>query len=151
MFKKKFDRLNGEIRHCKMCDKDFHTMKPTWHCMPCTSKKIYESAVKKHGEGVIPTGKYAGQPKKKPYPFSTKRGKVEQLGRFRDIRRALNKCETKEQRREHYAKQLEEIKTNGIWEWIWDRRDDETAKKSGTKSKTFIDKHYPDLRGYYEE
>lgn len=151
MFKKKFDRVNGEKRQCKQCNVEFHTMKPITYCNKCLSKRIYESAKKKYGEGIIPTGKFAGLPKKKPYPFSTRRGKVEHLARFTKIRKELSKCQTKEERREFYNKQLEETKTNGVWEWIFDRRNDEVIKETRNKSKSFTEKDFPDTRGHYED
>jgi hypothetical protein len=146
---KRFDKVNGEIRKCNVCDTDFHTHKPVYQCRKCVARKIYDNAREKYGEGIIPTGKFAGMPHKKPYPFDTR--SFENRKRFDRIKRELNQCKTKEERRQHYAKQLEEIMHNGVWEWILDRRDDETVKKRKAKSKTMTQTDYPDTRNYYEE
>ena len=51
----------------------------------------------------------------------------------------------------HYDKQLKEIHDNGIWKWIWDRRDGETITGRTIKSKEQITNDFPDTRGHYEE
>jgi hypothetical protein len=45
---------------------------------------------------------------------------------------------------------LKEIHDNGIWEWIWDRRDDASKKENNQKTRNMINKELPDTRGYYE-
>ena len=42
--KKKFDKVNGEDRECKVCKQRFHTMKPRWVCMKCVAKQTFETA-----------------------------------------------------------------------------------------------------------
>jgi hypothetical protein len=149
MFNKKpFNKEVGETRKCNLCGKDFHTFKPVFQCRPCIANKVYENAKEKYGEGIIPTGKYAGLPFKKRYPFDTV--SFENRNRFQRIRKELNECNTKEERRQHYAKQLEEIEKNGVLEWILDRRDRETSKERKSKSKNRTQIDYPDLRGYHE-
>ena len=149
LWKVKFNHKDGETRKCKVCEENFHTMKPIWRCRTCTSKYIFERQKEKYGEGMIIAGKFAGRPLKKPYPFNTRT--FENRKRFDRIKRELNECKTKEERRAHYAKQLDEIMHNGIWEWILDRRDDETSKQTKSKSKNRTTTDYPDLRGWYEE
>lgn len=149
MFKKPFNKEVGETRKCNLCGEDFHTFKPVFQCRPCVAKKVYNNAIEKYGEGIIPTGKFAGLPHKKKYPFDTR--SFQNRDRFQRIRRELNECKTKEERRQHYQKQLDEIMHNGVWEWILDRRDDETARKTTGKSKTMTQTDYPDTRNYYEE
>ncbi len=149
MFKKPFNKEVGETRKCNICGKDFHTFKPVLQCRPCISNKVYEKAKEKYGEGVIPTGKFAGLPFKKKYPFDT--SSFENRKRFERIKRELNQCKTKEERLAHFKKQLEEIMHNGVYEWILDRRDEETTKKTKSKSKTRTQIDYPDLRGHYED
>lgn len=148
MYKKQFNRTIGETRQCKTCSNEFHTNRPIWYCNRCVTERSKISQKQRAGEGNVKTGKFAGMAPKKPYPFDTRSNKA--LSRFRRIKRELNKCNTKEERRLHYAKQLKEIEENGILEWIMDRRDDETAKerKAKSKSRTRID--YPNTRGHYE-
>jgi hypothetical protein len=148
MFKKPFNRQIGETRLCKDCGATFHTMKPHWSCKDCLNKKSKESQRKRAGCGKLTTGRFAGMEPKKPYPFSTKNDEASK--RFRQIRKGLNNCWTKEERRTFYAERLEEITHNGILQWIMDRRDDETAKKRKQKSVNRTKKEYPDLRGHYE-
>jgi len=148
MFKKPFNRKEGETRKCNLCGIEFHTHKPVFQCRPCVAKKVYENAKEKYGEGIIPTGKYAGMPFKKKYPFDT--SSFENRNRFNRIKRELNECKTKEERRAHYQKQLDEIMHNGVWEWILDRRDEETSKERKSKSKNKTQIEFPDLRGYHE-
>jgi hypothetical protein len=51
----------------------------------------------------------------------------------------------------HYEKQLQEIKDNGIWQWIFDRRDEASKRENNVKSREMTRKEYPDTRGHYEE
>jgi hypothetical protein len=151
MFKKPFNKVTGEIRECKICKEQFHTHKPVWRCKPCIGKANFESAKKKYGEkGLVPTGKWAGMEPKKPYPFNT--ATQEANRRFNSIRTKLsnawkqyNKTGDKSVIIAHYDKQLEEIKDNGIMEWILDRRSDD-AKKDQSKSKTRTHIEYPNTR-----
>jgi hypothetical protein len=154
MFKKPFNKVVGETRRCKVCDKDFHTFKPIWRCTNCTSKYIYESAKEKYGD-LTPTGKWRGLPPKKPYPFDNRTTAAS--NRFCTIRTALsnawkeyNKTGDKSVIIQHYDKQLKEIEENGIMEWILDRRCDASKKDTQVKSKNMIKTDYPDTRGYYE-
>jgi len=152
----KFDHKNGEVRRCKVCDKDFHTDRPVWRCRPCTSKYIHEKAKEKYGD-MPATGKWAGMPPKKPYPFDNRTS--EASNRFCTIRTALskawkeyNKTGDKSVVIAHYDKQLKEIEENGIMLWILDRRgnDDLPHGKQKEKSKKMISNDYPDTRGYHE-
>ena len=156
MFKKPFNKVTGETRRCKVCDKDFHTDRPVWRCKPCTSKYIHKMAKEKYGD-LPATGKWRGLPPKKPYPFSNITS--ESSNRFCSIRTALsnawkeyNKTGDKSVVIAHYNKQLKEIEENGIMEWILDRRgnNDLPNGKTKEKSKRMISNEYPDTRGYYE-
>jgi hypothetical protein len=51
----------------------------------------------------------------------------------------------------HYNKQIKEIKENGIMQWIFDRRDEETLKANKPKSRNMTKIDYPDTRGHYED
>jgi hypothetical protein len=152
LWKVKFDHKNGETRKCKLCDKDFHTKKPIWRCKQCTAKVNFEYAKNKHGEGVMPTGKWAGMPVKKPYPFSNVTSDAN--NRFARIRKDLRKAWAggRESLTKHYSKQLEEIRGNGIMEWILDRRgnDDMPGNEVKSKSKKKTNIEFPDTRGHYE-
>ena len=145
MFKKPFNRKIGEQRQCKECDTTFHTFKPVYTCQPCQNKK----------QKVIEQRKRAKYKKKPKYPFDTK---TNQAGnRFCRIHRELviawkeyKKTGNRQSLTQHYDKQLEEIKGNGVMEWILDRRDAETNKGKTIKSRNHIIKDYPNHHDYYE-
>ena len=157
MFKKPFNRTIGEQRECKLCGESFHTLKPSWRCKKCVAKVNFDDAKKKYGDtGLIPTGKWAGMKPKEKYPFNNRNS--EASNRFCTIRTKLSNA-WKEYRKtgdrtiitKHYDNQLNEIKQNGILEWILDRRADSDKKESQVKSKNMIRNDYPDTRGHYEE
>jgi len=144
MFKKPFNKKVGEERICKYCNDLFHTFKPIWKCTKCVNAS----------QKVIETKKRARTPKKEQYPFDNKGN--EAGARFCTIRTALskawkeyNKTGDKSYVIAHYDKQLKEIKGNGIWTWIWDRRMD-AKKENRIKSRGMIKTDYPDTRGHYE-
>lgn len=142
----KFDKKNGETRVCKQCGDTYHTMKPRWICQKCVNAN----------QRPIEEAKRALKGYKEQYPFSNKTNEAN--SRFCSIRTALsrawkeyNKTGDKSVVIAHYDKQLKEIKDNGIWDWIWDRRDDESKKQNNIKSREMIKKEVPDTRGWYEE
>lgn len=147
MFKKPFNYTLGETRQCKLCSKEFYTLKPTWRCNQCCAK-IQAVIKKKHEDenGNFYTGPFAGLQKKKSYPFSDN----DMHKRFTQIRKSLKRCTTREEKTAHYNKCLKDIETNGILEWIYDRRDNETNKtKRNLKAMTTDEakKRWPDTRG----
>jgi hypothetical protein len=141
----KFDHKNGELRKCKVCDKDFHTKKPVWRCMACINAN----------QKIVEKKKRAKYEKKTIYPFSNKTS--EASNRFCSIRTRLSNA-WKEYREtgdrsiitQHYEKQLKEIEELGILKWIIDRRDKETADSKQSKSRRNIQKDYPNHHDYYE-
>lgn len=142
----KFDKKNGETRVCKQCGDTYHTMKPRWLCRKCVNAN----------QRPIEEAKRALKGHKGLYPFSTRTNAADK--RFNSIRTALsnawkeyNKTGDKSVVIAHYEKQLQEIKDNGIWEWIFDRRDDASKKQNNIKSREMTRKEYPDTRGHYEE
>lgn len=135
--KKTFDKVKGEIRKCKMCELDFHAHHPVWFCPKCQVKKQQAIHQRKKDEGIIKL--------KDAYPFPETSGAKKK--RFSQIRKKLNKCKTSAERSKVYGEQLEEIQKNGIWEWIFDRRDNESMQANKIKSKKLTNKQYPDLRG----
>jgi hypothetical protein len=153
MFKKPFNSKVGEQRECKVCKEQFYTFRPVWRCKACVAKSNFENAKKKYGEGIVPTGKWAGMKPKKPYPFNNRTSEAN--NRFNKIRTTLsnawkeyNKTGDKSVIIAHYNKQLKEIEENGIMEWILDRRADSDKTE---RSRNMIRKEYPDTRGHYEE
>jgi hypothetical protein len=151
LWKVKFDHKNGETRKCKVCSEEFHAKKPIWRCQRCTTLAIYDNARKK-ANGKIPTGKWAGMEAKKPYPFSNVTSEAN--NRFAKIRKELRIAWEggREELTKHYDKQLEEIRHNGIMEWILDRRgnDDMPNNEKKLKSNRKTNIEWPDTRGHYE-
>ena len=141
MFKKPFDKANGEIRNCKMCQLDFHSMKPVWFCPKCQVIKQTAIRQRKLAEGVIEL--------KAPYPYvKIKDGKREYIGRFKKMQTKLNRMHARDEWKQFFKQRLEEIFNDEVlMKWIFDRRDNETKKAKQTKSKTKTNKEYPDLRG----
>jgi hypothetical protein len=146
LWARKFDYTNGETRQCKECGATYHAVKPRWLCTKCVNAK----------QKPIEQAKRARTPKKEQYPFDNKGNAAN--NRFCKIRTKLSNA-WKEYRKTgdksvviaHYDKQLKEIKDNGIWEWIWDRRDDRSKKENNPKTRNMITKDLPDTRGWYEE
>lgn len=153
LWKVKFDHKNGETRKCRICNSEFHANRPIWRCKPCTSKVNFDYAKKKYGEGLMASGKWAGMEPKKPYPFSNVNSDAN--NRFARIRKDLRKAWLggREELTKHYNKQLDEIKGNGILEWILDRRgnNDMPNNEVKLKSKNKTNIEYPDTRGHYED
>jgi hypothetical protein len=146
LWAKKFDRKNGETRECNGCGNTFHTMKPIWRCSKCVNA----------AQKIIGAKQREKIGKKKLYPFDNKG--TESSNRFCSIRTALSRAWKEYDKTgdkgyviAHYEKQLKEIKGNGIWEWIWDRRDDQTKKETQPKTSNMTKRDYPDTRGHYEE
>jgi len=145
MFKKPFNKTIGETRLCKVCSDSFHTFKPRYTCNQCLNA----------AQKIIEQKKRARTPKKEHYPFDNYGN--EAGSRFCSIRTALSNA-WKEYRKTgdksyviaHYDKQLKEIKGNGIWQWIWDRKDEATIKENKPKTRNMIEKEVPDTRGHYE-
>jgi hypothetical protein len=145
LWNRKFDHKNGEQRICKHCSVSFHTMKPRYSCNQCLNAQ----------QRIIETKKRAKYAKKDNYPFNNRTN--EAGARFCTIRTALsnawkqyNKTGDKSYVNAHYDKQIKEIHENGIWQWIWDRRDKETAESKQSKSKKTIQRDYPNTHDYYE-
>ena len=145
LWSRKFDRKNGEDRKCNYCGDTFHAKKPIWKCTKCVNA----------AQKIIEQKKRARTPKKEQYPFDNYGNEAGR--RFCTIRTALSNA-WKEYKKTgdksyviaHYDKQLKEIKDNGIWQWIWDRKDEATLKENKPKTRNMINKEVPDTRGYYE-
>jgi hypothetical protein len=145
MFKKPFNKKVGETRECKHCGNEFFTLKPIWKCTKCTNAS----------QRIVEERKRAKRGKKEQYPFNNYTN--EAGARFNKIQKELRKAWSEFENTgdksyviAHYDKQLEEIKGNGIWQWIWDRRDDVSKKEGKVKTANMTKKEYPDTRGYYE-
>jgi len=152
LWKVKFNHKDGETRKCKLCDKDFHAIKPIWRCKVCTSKVNFEKRKEKYEEGIMNTGKWIGMPMKKPYPFCNRTSEAN--NRFARIRKDLRIAWEggRETITKQYTKQLDEIRDNGILEWINDRRANEDMPNNElkVKSKTKTNIEYPNHHDYYE-
>jgi rubrerythrin len=137
MFKKKFDRVNGETRVCRVCGDEFHAMKPIWSCAPCLNKQQ-----KKYNQTYYTP--------KDMYPFSNKTSEAN--NRFAKIRAKLNQAWKKgpEEVKAHYERQLKEIEQNGILDWIYDRRDNHSLKEKKIKTRNRTRKEFPDTTGHNE-
>ena len=142
----KFDYKNGENRVCKQCGKTYLAKKPRWLCTKCINAN----------QRPIEEAKRALKGHKENYPFDTRGNQAS--ARFLSIRTSLSRAWKKYNQTgdkgyiiAHYEKQLQDIKDNGIWEWIWDRRDDASKRENNPKSREMTRKEYPDTRGYYEE
>jgi hypothetical protein len=146
LWARKFDRKNGETRQCNYCGDTFHAKKPIWKCTKCVNA----------AQKIIEQKKRARTPKKEQYPFDNYGN--EAAARFCTIRTALSNA-WKEYKKTgdksyviaHYDKQLKEIRDNGIWQWIWDRKDEATLKENKPKTRNMINKDLPDTRGHYED
>jgi hypothetical protein len=141
MFKKLFNRTIGEVRKCRQCGEEFHTHKPIWSCMQCLCKqqKLYPPRIQK----------------KEQYPFKT--GTNQSSLRFSRIHGELSKAwkeyyktGSRDALTKHYDNQLQEIRDNGIMDWINDRRDNQTKRAKFIKSRNTTNKDFPDTRGHYE-
>lgn len=145
LWARKFDHKNGEDRVCKVCGSAYHTMKPINKCRTCTNAS----------QRLIEEKRRAKNPKKEQYPFDNYTN--EAGARFHKIQRELRKAWSEFEKTgdksyviQHYEKQLKEIKENGIWQWIWDRKVPRERKDNNLKTKNMIRKDYPDTRGHYE-
>lgn len=137
----KFDHKNGENRVCRQCGDTYHTMKPIWICKKCRNEN----------QKPINAAQRALVGKKENYPFDNKGNQAG--ARFhriqRDLRKAWKEYEETGDRsiiNQHYEKQLKEIQENGIWEWIWDRRDDASKKEAKEKTRTQTIKEHPSTK-----
>ena len=145
LWKVKFNHKDGEIRVCKHCSVSFHTMKPRYRCNACLNAK----------QKIVERKKRAKYEKKVQYPFSNRTS--EASNRFCSIRTRLSNAwkeykETGDRSiiTQHYEKQFKEIEQLGILKWIMDRRDKETADNKQSKSRSNIQKDYPNHHDYYE-
>ena len=150
LWARKFNYKDGETRTCQTCGRVWHTMKPRLSCNLCYNErsKLAQRKRKEEGKG--------GWVKKDKYPYHTERkggwhGSAKQ--HFSNIRTRNNKAWSggREALTSFYSEIFEEIQSNGIWEWILDRRDRETLDKDRKKRDSKIKSDFPDTRGYYED
>jgi len=137
--KKSFDRIKGEIRTCKKCNVEFHTLKPLFVCTPCVNanQKKYERLRRE-------------QYQRKPvYPYQGKNHNYKI--RFEPLKRILHKMKVRSEWQAYFKIKLDEILSDEVlMKWIWDRRDLETKNQKVTRSRNVIKKDTPDTRGHYE-
>ena len=127
MYKKKsFDKEVGETRTCKICGTEWHTYKPLWRCQPCTNEIEKQRKITVGKEGIK---------KKEPYPFNNSNGDATR--RFFQIQRELKIAwkAGKAAVLAHYDKQFKEIESNGIMEWITDRRSTNDYRRKGLRNR----------------
>jgi len=145
MFKKLFDKKNGETRTCRICAIEFHTMKPINVCPKCACAKQKNVRIKKIEEGKLIL--------KAPYPYTriSKSNKKEYAPRFKKLQSCLNKIKIRSEWQQYFKEKLDEILADEVLMlWINDRRDPISMKKNVTKKRSTINKDFPDTRGYYE-
>lgn len=149
LWARKFNYKDGETRICKTCGREWHTMKPRLSCNLCYNEKARLCQIRRKEEGKIEWNKKT----KYPYHHGSAQGwKGSAKQHFSNIRNRHDKAwrEGKDALREHYDKVFEEIQSNGIWEWIWDRRDRETLDKDRKKRDSKIIKDYPNTKDWNE-
>jgi len=135
----KFNHKDGEIRKCKVCDKDFHAKKPIWRCNPCVNEaqKLLEGKKRSKCE------------RKEPYPYQGPNHDYH--SRFYPLRAKLHKMKVRDEWQAYFKEKLDEIMNDAVlMKWINDRRDKETAEAKQSKSRNVIKKEFPDTRGHYE-
>ena len=139
LWKVKFDHKNGEMRKCKLCDTEFHAKKPRWRCNTCVNA----------AQKIIETVKRAKYERKEPYPYQGP--KHDYHTRFYPLRVKLHKMKVRSEWKEYFKEKLDEILNDAVlMKWINDRRDKETADAKQIKSKSNIQKDYPNHHDYYE-
>ena len=139
LWKVKFNHKDGETRRCKVCDTDFHAKKPIWKCPKCVNAD----------QRVIETRKRAKYDRKEPYPYQGPNHDYH--SRFYPLRAKLHKMRVREEWQAYFNERLEEIFNDAVlMKWINDRRDKETAEAKQIKSKSNIQKDYPNHHDYYE-
>ena len=139
LWKVKFDHKNGETRECKECGTSFHTPKPRWRCNACVNAK----------QKIVETAKRAKYERKEPYPYQGPNHDYH--SRFYPLRAKLHKIKVRSQWKEYFKERLDEILNDAVlMKWINDRRDKETAEAKQVKSKSNIQKDYPNHHDYYE-
>jgi hypothetical protein len=135
----KFDHTNGENRVCKICDATFHTMKPRHRCNACVNAK----------QKIVEQKKRSKYERKEPYPYCGPNHNYHH--RFYPLRAKLHKMKIRVEWQEYLKAKLDEIFGDAVlMKWINDRRDKETAEAKQSKSKTNIQKDYPNMHDYYE-
>ena len=140
LWKVKFNHTDGETRKCKLCDTEFHTMKPRHRCNACINAK----------QKVIEGKKRAKYERKEPYPYQGPNHDYHK--RFYPLRAKLHSIKVRQEWKEYFKERLDEILNDAVlMKWINDRRDKETAEAKQLKSRNVIKKEFPDTRGYYEE
>jgi hypothetical protein len=139
LWKVKFDHTNGETRKCKDCGNDFHTMKPRHRCKECVNKaqKLIEQTKRNKYE------------RKESYPYQGPNHDYH--SRFYPLRAKLHSLKVRSEWKEYFKNKFDEIMQDEVlMKWINDRRDKETADSKKLKSKTNIQRDYPNHRDYYE-
>ena len=135
----KFNHKDGETRECKECKETFHAKKPIWKCQKCVNAS----------QKIIETRKRAKYERKEPYPYQGP--KHDYHARFYPLRAKLHKIKVREEWKEYFKEKLDEILNDAVlMKWINDRRDKETAEAKQVKSKSNIQKDYPNHHDYYE-
>ena len=135
----KFNHKDGETRRCKLCDNEFHAIKPTWRCSACVNAK----------QKIVEKNKRSKYERKEPYPYQGP--KHDYHHRFYPLRAKLHKIKVRSEWQAYFKERLDEIFADAVlMKWINDRRDKETAETKQTKSKDNIKKDYPNHHDYYE-
>ena len=128
-----------ELKPCSECGSEYkhYATKRTELCPSCT-KKSY-----------LKRNRLTEEEKKKSYPLDKK----EQKRRYTRLRRALNQCETREEKNAFYDAVFKEMQETGIYLWCIDLRIPVKPQERGSgirgrKPKRLTDPRllYPDTR-----
>ena len=121
-----------ELRKCNTCGEEYkhYAVKKFPLCLQCTKKHRRE------------LNRMTAEERKKPYPLN----KNEQKKRYTRLRRALSKCETREEKNAYYDEVLKEIHDTGIYVWCTDLRQPVKPMEPGSGKKGRKAKNSPDIR-----
>jgi hypothetical protein len=98
---------------------------------------------------IVEGKKRAKYERKEPYPYQGPNHDYH--SRFYPLRAKLHKMKTRSEWKEYFKIRLDEVFNDSVlMKWINDRRDKETKEAKQIKSKSNIQRDYPNHHDYYE-